>query len=157
MSVMLFCGIVIGIIGKIRRPQRAMNEVGIVFKGKESLNKERLSFLTRAMKEVTANILKLEQDNCSKRSMFFDKCYVLTINIQMLSLCCEHKITIYSETIYICNCEKFKFSPCLNNRPHSPESGGEHLSLTVRPLGWPAPAGGGWLSLGCIAPLLVPL
>ena len=44
------------------------------------------------MKEVTANILKLEQDNCSKRSLcviFSDKCYALTINIQMLSLCCE--------------------------------------------------------------------
>lgn len=143
MSVMLFCGIVTGIIGKIRWPQRAMNEVVIVFKGKESLNKERLSFLTRAMKEVTANILKLEQDNCSKRSMFFDKCYVLTINIQMLSLCCEHKITIYSETIYICNCEKFKSSPCLNKQATQPgewRGAPEPGRSAARA---PAPAGGG--------------
>lgn len=75
MSVMLFCGSVTGIIGKIRWPQRAVNEVAIVFKGKESLNKERLSFLTRAVKDVTANSLKREQDNCRKRSMFFDKRY----------------------------------------------------------------------------------
>lgn len=33
-SVMLFCGSVTGIIGKIRGPQRAMNEVVIVFQGK---------------------------------------------------------------------------------------------------------------------------
>ena len=33
---MMLCGRVTGIIGKIRWPQRAVNEVVIVFKGKES-------------------------------------------------------------------------------------------------------------------------
>lgn len=85
------------------------------------------------MKEVTANILKLEQDNCSERSlhaMFSDKCYALTINIQ-ISVCVvntRQPFTVKPFTFAIVK----SLNPVLvmsEQTGHTgPESGPQHLS-----------------------------
>lgn len=56
------------------------------------------------MKEVTANILRLEQDNCGTGSLYVlrgEKCRVLIINIQRLIFYHEYWISSSSETICI--------------------------------------------------------
>lgn len=66
------------------------------------------------MKEVTANILGLQQDNCGRRSLYVlggEKCCVLIINIQRLILYHEYQITISSETIFIGLLETFQPQP----------------------------------------------
>lgn len=66
------------------------------------------------MKEVTANILGLERDNCGSRSLYVlggGECCVLIINIQRLILYHEYQITISSETICIGLFETFQPQP----------------------------------------------
>lgn len=50
--------------------KRSVNKDVIVLRGKKRDLKKELSFFTRAVKEVTANILRLERDNCGTGSLY---------------------------------------------------------------------------------------